>query len=194
MKPLHFAAAGLLVFSVILLGVKLTTGDRTEVTSEDPHLMEQRRSPAAPASSQRLGSRSTPRSDEVPAPLRELQLLWARGRSPDLLSALDRLTDLNDRERWEQVAPLLIEQASREGRPEVAAYLLATGDAAPSGIRLRIHAHALDNRDESIRDTARLELENATGEVFNTSAEALAWIDAHPQDDDTDEADESDDF
>lgn len=119
--------------------------------------------------------------DNRPLAARELELLWARGRAQELLVELDRVSANKDPEYWREVGPLLVQQAAKEGRPEVATYLLATGDAAPNPIRAEIYAAALDNRDERTQSTARLELENMTGEEFTSGDAARAWIAAHPR-------------
>ena len=111
----------------------------------------------------------------------ELKLLLARGRENELFPALDKIATFEDPDDWRAVADVLIAQASTEGRHEVIDYLLSAGDAAPAGIRLQMYAAALDNRDEVARDTARLELENLTGEVFESGDAARAWIAAHPE-------------
>lgn len=111
----------------------------------------------------------------------ELKLLLARGRENELFPALDKIATFEDPDDWRAVADVLIAQASTEGRHEVIDYLLSAGDAAPAGIRLQIYAAALDNRDEVARDTARLELENLTGEVFESGDAARSWIAAHPE-------------
>lgn len=111
----------------------------------------------------------------------ELKLLWARGRENELFPALDKIATFEDPDDWRAVADVLIAQASTEGRHEVIDYLLSAGDAAPAGIRLQIYAAALDNSDEVARDTARLELENLTGEVFESGDAARSWIALHPE-------------
>jgi hypothetical protein len=112
---------------------------------------------------------------------KELKLLWARGRGQELLAALDQLSQHTDPDSWREVADVLVDQAARDGRHEVATYLLATGHGAPAGIRLAIYAAALDNPDEDIRATAKLELLNLTGEEFESRVQADGWIAAHPE-------------
>lgn len=124
---------------------------------------------------------------------RTLKLLWARGRGQELLVALDQLSARADADDWRQVAAVLEEKAASDGRHEIATYLLATGHGAPAGIRLAIYAAALDNPDEGIRDSARLELLNLTGQEFTSRAEASAWIEANPEvsrDEDEEESEE----
>ncbi|MCW1922311.1 hypothetical protein OKA05_07080 [Luteolibacter arcticus] len=135
---------------------------------------------AAPALPPTKSARTTI-VDLKPLAARELELLWARGRGPELLIELDRLSASKDPEHWREVGPLLVKQAAKEGRPEIATYLLATGDAAPDQIRIQIYAAAMDNRDESLQDAARLELENITGEEFANGDAARAWLEANPQ-------------
>lgn len=110
-----------------------------------------------------------------------LKLLWARGRSQELLVALDQLSQRADADDWRSVADVLVEQAARDGRHEIADYLLATGHGAPNGIRLSIYAAALENPDEGVQATAKLELLNLTGQEFGSRAEADAWIASHPE-------------
>jgi hypothetical protein len=112
---------------------------------------------------------------------KELKLLWARGRGQELLAALDQLSQHTDADSWREVAAVLVDQAARDGRHEVASYLLATGHGAPAGIRLAIYAAALDNPDEDIRATAKLELLNLTGEEFESRVQADGWIASHPE-------------
>ena len=129
--------------------------------------------------------RKTPRPeivDQKALAAKELELLWARGRSQELLAELDRVSVIADPEYWREIGPLLVKQAAKEGRPEIANYLLATGDSAPDdNLRIEIYAAAMDNRDEGIRSTAKLELENITGEEFKTGEQARAWLAANPQ-------------
>jgi len=121
-------------------------------------------------------------ADPKPLAARELELLWARGRGQELLVELDRVSANKDPEYWREIGPLLVKQAAKEGRPEIASYLLATGDAAPEdGLRIEIYAAALDNRNEDLQTTARLELENITGQEFRSGDEARAWLAANPQ-------------
>jgi len=113
---------------------------------------------------------------------RELEMLWAPGRSQELLTQLDRVSANKDPEYWREIGPLLVKHATSEGRPEIANYLLVTGDAAPDdNLRIEIYAAAMDNRDEGIQTTARLELENMTGQNFANGAAARAWLAANPQ-------------
>ena len=113
---------------------------------------------------------------------RELEMLWAPGRSQELIVQLDRVSANKDPEYWKEIGPLLVKHASSEGRPEVANYLLVASDAAPdTNLRIEVYAAALDNRDEGIQATARLELENMTGQEFKTGADARAWLTANPQ-------------
>ena len=110
-----------------------------------------------------------------------LKLLWARGRSQELLVALDQLSQRADADDWREVADVLVEQAARDGRHEIADYLLATGHGAPNGIRLAIYAAALENPDEGVQASAKLELLNLTGQEFNSRAEADGWIASNPE-------------
>jgi hypothetical protein len=110
-----------------------------------------------------------------------LKLLWARGRGQELLVALDQLSERADDDDWRQVADVLVEQAASDGRHEIATYLLATGHGAPGKVRLSIYAAALENPDEGIRDSAKLELLNLTGREFESRQEADEWIAANPQ-------------
>ncbi|RYD61832.1 MAG: hypothetical protein EOP83_16110 [Verrucomicrobiaceae bacterium] len=113
---------------------------------------------------------------------RELEMLWAPGRGQELIVQLDRVSANKDPEYWREIGPLLVKHASSEGRPEVANYLLVTSDAAPdTNLRIEVYAAALDNRDKGIQTTARLELENMTGQQFKTGADARAWLTANPQ-------------
>jgi hypothetical protein len=114
--------------------------------------------------------------------LKELELLWARGRGQELLVELDRVSATKDPEYWQEIGPLLVKKAAQEGRPEVAKYLLVTGDASPDdNLRIEIYAAAMDNHDEGVRSTAQLELENMTGEQFANGEAARTWLKANPQ-------------
>ena len=110
-----------------------------------------------------------------------LKLLWARGRSQELLVALDQLSQRADADDWREVAEVLVEQAARDGRHEIADYLLATGHGAPNGVRLAIYAAALENPDEGVQASAKLELLNLTGQEFGSRSEADAWIASNPE-------------
>ena len=110
-----------------------------------------------------------------------LRLLWARGRSQELLVALDQLSQRADADGWREVADVLVEQAARDGRHEIAGYLLATGHGAPNGIRLAIYAAALENPDEGVQASAKLELLNLTGQEFSSRGDADAWIASNPE-------------
>lgn len=141
-----------------------------------------RRAPAAsrPLATKRPGAYRRSGESE-PRDATEFKLLWARGREGELFPALDEIATSEDPDEWRVVGDVLIEQAATEGRHEVIDYLLAAGDAAPAGIRLAIYAAALDNPDEAARETARLELENLTGERFDSGEAARSWIAAHPE-------------
>jgi len=149
-------------------------GDGTAGGSKDAS------STGAPHPSPRRASRSAV-AETKPLAVRELELLWARGRGGELLAELDKVSTNKDPDYWREVSPLLITQAAKEGRPDVANYLLATADAAPAETRIGIYAAAMDNADENLRETARLELENITGEDFANGQAARAWLAAHPQ-------------
>jgi hypothetical protein len=129
--------------------------------------------------------RKTPRPeilDRKALAAKELELLWARGFGQELLTELDRVSATKDPEYWQEIGPLLIKKAAKEGRPEITKYLLATGDASPDdNLRIEIYAAAMDNHDEGIQISARLELENITGENFATGDAARAWHAANPQ-------------
>lgn len=184
MKTIYPAAGGLLLVAALLLAFK-GCGDPGPAADDGAAGTNGGKVEAADKASAHHRPRPAPRpavrESETSAAARELQLLWARGRASELLPALDRLSATADSERWGEVAPVLIEQAAKEGRPDVATYLLATGDAAPAGIRLEIYAAALDNRDEGIRDVARLELQNITGEIFPSGEAVREWLAANPQ-------------
>ena len=123
--------------------------------------------------------RRTPRPeilDRKALAAKELELLWARGRGQELLIELDRVSATKDPEYWQEIRSLLVSKAAKEGRPEIAKYLLVTGDAAPDdNLRIEIYAAAMDNHDEGIRSTAQLELENITGEEFANGDAANAY-------------------
>ena len=130
-------------------------------------------------------SRKTPRPeilDRKALAAKELELLWARGFGQELLVELDRVSATEDPGYWQEIGPLLVKKAAKEGRPEITKYLLATGDASPDdNLRIEIYAAAMDNHDEGVRSTARLELENITGEEFANGEAARAWLKANPQ-------------
>ena len=180
MKTIYPAAGGLLLAAALLLAIK---GGRNEAPAAADSSSRTAAGPAetSPEGRPRPAARRVPRESETPAAARELELLWARGRTAELLPALDRLSTDADGEHWADVAPVLIRHAADDGRHEVVNYLLATGDNAPAGIRLEIYAAALDNPDEGVRATARLELQNQTGEVFPDGEKAREWIAAHPE-------------
>jgi hypothetical protein len=136
---------------------------------------------APPPRESKFSRPSRTKTDGESPDAKELKLLWARGRGQELLVALDRLSQSADAEEWQEVSEVLQEQAARDGRHEIATYLLATGHGAPAGIRLAIYASALDNPDQDIRDSAKLELLNLTGQEFTSSTEAKSWIASHPE-------------
>ena len=127
---------------------------------------------------------SRPERTKVPSEspdAKTLKLLWARGRSQELLVALDQLSQRADADDWRAVSDVLVEQAARDGRHEIADYLLATGHGAPNGIRLAIYAAALENPDEGVQASAKFELLNLTGQEFSSRADAEAWIASNPE-------------
>ena len=134
--------------------------------------------------SRRERSEAPPRS--APAPgidpgfASRLDSLWKRPDEEALLDALDEVGAFPDPGQWRAVSGVLERHAATEARSNVIDYLLATGDAAPDDVRLSIYASALDNRAAGVADSARLELQNITGRVFRTSAEARAWIRSNP--------------
>ncbi|WP_367870708.1 hypothetical protein [Luteolibacter sp. Populi] len=117
----------------------------------------------------------------------DLQLLWARGDEKEVLDAIDKVGDYKKAEEWRAVGSVLIQKARSEGRDEVIRYLLATGDAAPMSIQLAMYAAALDNKAEGVKSLARLELQNLTGQVFNSEEEAKEWLKAHPPEEEAEE-------
>lgn len=183
-KPSRPALIGLVLVAiagVLIVAGRGCAGDDTEddlrtagsdewsARSDPPALATKR-----PGSLRRTG-------ETEPREAVELKLLWARGREVDLLPELDKIATFEDPDDWRAVADVLVAQASTEGRHEVIDYLLSAGDAAPAGIRLEIYAAALDNSDQVARETARLELLNLTGEVFESGDAARSWIAAHPE-------------
>lgn len=178
-RPL-LAASALVVLGLVLVR---TAGPDGEKGDPAPPAKPENRSNAkngtAPADAKyRRGDRSQEGPDSPDA--KTLKLLWARGRGQELLVALDQLSERADDDDWRQVADVLIEQAAGDGRHEIATYLLATGDGAPEKVRLSIYAAAMDNPDEGIRSSARLELLNLTGREFESRQEAEAWIASRP--------------
>jgi hypothetical protein len=139
----------------------------------------------SPASALPQPPRRTPRPeilDRKALAAKELELLWARGRGQELLVELERVSATKDPEYWQEIGPLLVKKAAKEGRPEIAQYLLVTGDASPDdNLRIEIYAAAMENHDEGIRTTAQLELENITGEQFANGEAARVWLAANPQ-------------
>ncbi|WP_193212599.1 hypothetical protein [Luteolibacter marinus] len=120
-----------------------------------------------------------PVDPESPA-AKQLKLLCARGHAKELLVALERLSQSQDAREWQDVSEVLQQQITKEGRPDVAAYLLATGHGAPDGIGLQLYAAALDNPDDTIRESARLELLNLSGREFDSGEEARNWLASQP--------------
>lgn len=110
----------------------------------------------------------------------DLELLWARSEEQEVLDALDKIGDYKKADEWRAIGSVLIQKASTEGRPEIIDYLLATGDAAPMELRMKMYAAALDNKAKGVTDSARLELQNITGQRFESGEEARAWIKANP--------------
>ncbi len=132
---------------------------------------------------ERAGIQSQP---AAPAPeiepgfVTQLDSLWKRPDEEALLDALDKIGEFPDPGQWRAVSGVLTRHASTEARSKVIDYLLATGDAAPEDVRLSIYAAALDNRAAGVADSARLELQNITGQVFKSGDEARTWIRSHP--------------
>lgn len=117
----------------------------------------------------------------------DLELLWARGDDKQTLDALDKIGSYTKPDQWGAIGEVLIHKAATEGHPEIINYLLATSDAGPMKLRQNIYAAALDNKAQGVADSARLELENLTGNVFKTGDEARAWIKANVDEDEEEE-------
>ncbi len=117
----------------------------------------------------------------------DLELLWARGDEKQTLDALDKIGTYTKAAQWEPIGEVLIHKAATESQPEVINYLLATGDAAPMKLRQNMYAAALGNKTKGVADSARLELQNITGRIFNSSEEAKAWIKANAQEEEEEE-------
>ena len=181
-RPVIAGSILTVVALVLVLLVKLSPEAVPEAGPRDPSAAANGPAAANPPSRDTKYSRpDRTRAPSESPDAKALKLLWARGRAQELLVALDQLSEHADAEDWQAVSEVLQEQAAKDGRHEVATYLLATGHGAPSAIRLAIYAAALDNPDDGIKDSAKLELLNLTGEDFATSAEAKAWIAAHPE-------------
>jgi hypothetical protein len=183
-KPSRPALIGLVLVAIagiLVLSGKGCAGDdkADDLRAASSGERSSRSDPSALATKRPGGPRRT--GEAEPREAVELKLLLARGRENELFPALDKIATFEDPDDWRAVADVLIAQASTEGRHEVIDYLLSAGDAAPAGIRLQMYAAALDNPDEVARDTARLELENLTGEVFESGDAARSWIAAHPE-------------
>jgi hypothetical protein len=175
------AGAVLIFVALILVIVGKIGSDDSREDAADHRAGTSRSGVTAPPSQDTKfsrGERSRGPSESPDA--KTLKLLWARGRGQELLVALDQLSQRADADDWRSVADVLVEQAANDGRHEIADYLLATGHGAPAGIRLNIYAAALENPDEGVRASAKLELLNLTGQEFESRAEADAWIASNP--------------
>lgn len=183
MKPLWIGVgAGLLALAGII--VFLNSGDPGAAGSGQPK--DQRpgsgqttgnegRSPEA----RRLRKESQETSEANSKAATDLELLWARSGEQEVLDALDKIGDYKKADEWQAIGGVLIQKASTEGRPEIIDYLLATGDAAPMELRMKIYAAALDNKAKGVADSAKLELQNLTSQKFESGEEARAWIKAN---------------
>lgn len=177
--------AGSILTAVALILVLVSKSGRDRDDQGDASGSSRNSSGAETSAPLAQGGKST-RTERTRGPsespdAKTLKLLWARGRGQELLVALDQLSQRADADDWREVADVLVDQAARDGRHEVADYLLATGHAAPNGIRLSIYAAALENPDEGVQATAKLELLNLTGQEFASRAEAEAWIASNPE-------------
>ncbi|WP_035609879.1 hypothetical protein [Haloferula sp. BvORR071] len=183
MKTPWIAAAGALL-AIALAAFFLTRPDAPAQASKPGTSSSGKGKPGA-ASAQspdgrRLRKQAKETSEADKKAAADLELLWAHGDQKETLDALDKIGDYKDPDPWRAVAGVLIEKARTESRQEIVDYLLATGDAAPMDIRMEMYAAALDNKTKGVDDSARLELQNLTGEVFKTSDEARSWIKSHP--------------
>jgi hypothetical protein len=174
------------ILAALGLFLVLTT-DRGEEGGTDSETTPTAAATGGGTDSSPLPDRKHSRTDRSKEPsespdAKTLKLLWARGRGQELLVALDQLSARADTDDWRQVADVLVEQAANDGRHEIATYLLATGHGAPDKIRLSIYAAAMENPDEGIRSSAKLELLNLTGREFVSRQEADAWIATLPAD------------
>ena len=187
-RPL-LAASALVVLGLVLVWTAGPGGDDGKAVPPVPKNGTAKAGDSAPPADAKYprGDRSQEGADSPDA--KTLKLLWARGRGQELLVALDQLSERADDDDWRQVADVLIEQAATDGRHEIATYLLATGHGAPEKVRLSIYAAAMDNPDEGIRSSARLELLNLTGREFESRQEAEAWIASRPATPDEDPED-----
>lgn len=173
----------LTVAALVLLLVSKAGRDRTgESGSSDPaSVPTPANASALPPQDARYSRAERTKEPSESPDAKSLKLLWARGRSQELLVALDQLSQRADADDWRSVADVLVEQASQDGRHEIAGYLLATGHGAPNGIRLAIYAAALENPDEGVQASAKFELLNLTGQEFSSRANADAWIASNPE-------------
>lgn len=131
-------------------------------------------------SARRERQESGPTGESETTSAKDLELLWARSDEDEIVDALEKVGEANDPEQWRLVATVFIQKAATESRPELVQYLLATGDAAPTDIRLAIYAAAFDNKTPGVSASAKLELQNLTGQVFRSGEEARTWISNNP--------------
>ncbi len=181
-RPVLAGSILTVVALVLLLVSKAGRNGAGESGSPDAADLSTRAGAGAPAPQDARYSRADRTKGPSESPdAKSLKLLWARGRSQELLVALDQLSQRADADDWRSVADVLVEQASQDGRHEIAEYLLSTGHGAPNGIRLAIYAAALENPDEGVQASAKFELVNLTGQEFSSRADADAWIASHPE-------------
>ena len=191
MKSGRFALAGGIL--VVLAGVLLFRARDSAASSNAtplPHGTGPSPATGGPASGSSLPLESRREREEVtrgapavspgPATALNLEAAWQSGDESAVLDALDQVAELTDPKQWRAVSDVLVQRAATEARSDIIDYLLATGDAAPTDIRLSIYASALENRAPGVSDSARLELLNLTGQKFSNAGEAREWIRRNP--------------
>lgn len=180
-RPVIAGAVLIFVALVLVIAGKIGGGDSREDAVDDRSGTPRSGGTTPPPQDTKYSRAERSKGPSESPDAKTLKLLWARGRGQELLVALDQLSQRADADDWRSVADVLVEQAASDGRYEIADYLLATGHGAPAGIRLNIYAAALENPDEGVRATAKLELLNLTGQEFKSRAEADGWIASNPE-------------
>jgi hypothetical protein len=98
----------------------------------------------------------------------------------DLNAVHDQLQTLADAHQLAKIGGLL-KTWCREGDIALVQWSLDLSSESDAPLSLTLHAEALSNPSEAIREIAAAELENVSGIRFTDSAHAKFWLASHPR-------------
>jgi len=105
------------------------------------------------------------------------QLRKSIGNDP--VNTVCRSVDLIFSKHEEEAALTTLQEICSKEREAVVQYSLAAGDGSSTRIKLALYQAALNHASEVIQSTARIEIENITGEALSSPDEVRKWLESH---------------